>query len=61
MAANPKIIVVGGGLAGLSAAIKIAELGGHVQHVLAELGAQPVADLGGLQCALGPGVHLSSA
>src|SRR4051794_573627 len=30
MAANPKIIVVGGGLAGLSAVIKIAELGGHV-------------------------------
>jgi succinate dehydrogenase / fumarate reductase flavoprotein subunit len=29
MAANPKIIVVGGGLAGLSAAIKIAEMGGH--------------------------------
>jgi succinate dehydrogenase / fumarate reductase flavoprotein subunit len=31
MAANPKIIVVGGGLAGLSAAIKIAEMGGHVE------------------------------
>jgi succinate dehydrogenase / fumarate reductase flavoprotein subunit len=30
MAANPRIIVVGGGLAGLSAAIKIAEMGGHV-------------------------------
>src|SRR3954470_14303157 len=30
MAANPKIIVVGGGLAGLSATIKIAEAGGHV-------------------------------
>jgi len=30
MAANPKIIVVGGGLAGLSAAIKIAEMGGQV-------------------------------
>jgi succinate dehydrogenase / fumarate reductase flavoprotein subunit len=30
MAANPKIIVVGGGLAGLSASIKIAEMGGHV-------------------------------
>jgi succinate dehydrogenase / fumarate reductase, flavoprotein subunit len=28
--ANPKIIVVGGGLAGLSAVIKIAEMGGHV-------------------------------
>ena len=28
--ANPKIIVVGGGLAGLSATIKIAEAGGHV-------------------------------
>jgi len=28
--AHPKIIVVGGGLAGLSAAIKIAEMGGHV-------------------------------
>jgi succinate dehydrogenase / fumarate reductase flavoprotein subunit len=27
---HPKIIVVGGGLAGLSAAIKIAEMGGHV-------------------------------
>src|SRR5664279_1597110 len=27
---QPKIIVVGGGLAGLSAAIKIAEMGGHV-------------------------------
>ena len=27
---NPKIIVVGGGLAGLSAVIKIAEMGGHV-------------------------------
>lgn len=30
MAKAPKIIVVGGGLAGLSAAIKIAEAGGHV-------------------------------
>jgi len=30
MATNPKIIVVGGGLAGLSAVIKIAEMGGHV-------------------------------
>ena len=30
MAPNPKIIVVGGGLAGLSAVIKIAEMGGHV-------------------------------
>jgi len=28
--AHPKIVVVGGGLAGLSAAIKIAEMGGHV-------------------------------
>ncbi len=27
---NPKVIVVGGGLAGLSATIKIAEMGGHV-------------------------------
>src|SRR5205814_1376721 len=31
MATNPKIIVIGGGLAGLSAAIKIAEMGGHVE------------------------------
>ncbi len=30
MAANPRIIIVGGGLAGLSAAIKVAEMGGHV-------------------------------
>ncbi len=30
MAANPRIIVVGGGLAGLSAVIKIAEMGGQV-------------------------------
>src|ERR671926_282125 len=30
MAANPKIIVIGGGLAGLAATIKIAEAGGHV-------------------------------
>src|SRR5690348_15768876 len=30
MPANPKIIVVGGGLAGLAATIKIAEMGGHV-------------------------------
>jgi succinate dehydrogenase / fumarate reductase flavoprotein subunit len=30
MASNPKIIVIGGGLAGLSAAIKIAEMGGQV-------------------------------
>ena len=28
--ANPKIIVVGGGLAGLAAVIKIAEMGGQV-------------------------------
>ena len=31
MAANPKIILIGGGLAGLSAAIKIAEMGGQVE------------------------------
>jgi succinate dehydrogenase / fumarate reductase flavoprotein subunit len=30
MAANPKIVVVGGGLAGLAAVIKIAEMGGQV-------------------------------
>jgi succinate dehydrogenase / fumarate reductase flavoprotein subunit len=30
MASNPRIIVIGGGLAGLSAAIKIAEMGGQV-------------------------------
>jgi succinate dehydrogenase / fumarate reductase flavoprotein subunit len=30
MAANPKIIVVGGGLAGLAAVVKIAEMGGQV-------------------------------
>src|SRR5262249_60828175 len=30
MATSPKIIVVGGGLAGLAAVIKIAEAGGHV-------------------------------
>jgi len=30
MAATPRIIVVGGGLAGLSAVIKIAEMGGSV-------------------------------
>src|SRR3954465_14386038 len=30
MAINPKIVVVGGGLAGLSAVIKIAEMGGQV-------------------------------
>jgi succinate dehydrogenase flavoprotein subunit len=30
MVANPKIIVIGGGLAGLAAVIKIAEMGGHV-------------------------------
>jgi succinate dehydrogenase / fumarate reductase flavoprotein subunit len=30
MATNPKIIVIGGGLAGLSAVIKIAEMGGQV-------------------------------
>ncbi len=30
MAATPRIIIVGGGLAGLSAAIKVAEMGGHV-------------------------------
>ena len=30
MAQNPNIIVVGGGLAGLAAGIKIAEMGGHV-------------------------------
>ncbi len=30
MASNPKIIVIGGGLAGLSAVIKIAEMGGDV-------------------------------
>ncbi|MGB6678510.1 MAG: succinate dehydrogenase flavoprotein subunit [Terriglobales bacterium] len=30
MASSPKIIVIGGGLAGLSAVIKIAEMGGHV-------------------------------
>jgi len=30
MASNPNIIVIGGGLAGLAAVIKIAEMGGHV-------------------------------
>ena len=32
--ANPKIIVVGGGLAGLAAVIKIAEMGGQVDLFL---------------------------
>ena len=31
MASNPRIIVIGGGLAGLSAVIKIAEMGGQVE------------------------------
>ena len=30
MANNPRVIVVGGGLAGLAAVIKIAEMGGNV-------------------------------
>jgi len=34
MAATPKIIVVGGGLAGLAAVIKIAEMGGEVDMFL---------------------------
>jgi succinate dehydrogenase / fumarate reductase flavoprotein subunit len=30
MAGNPRVVIVGGGLAGLAAAIKVAEMGGHV-------------------------------
>src|SRR5438477_10102505 len=30
MATHPKIVVVGGGLAGLAAVVKVVEMGGHV-------------------------------
>ena len=46
MAATPRIIVVGGGLAGLAAVIKIAEAGGTVDLFSIEIGgpASSVAD-----------------
>ncbi|HYH00837.1 MAG TPA: succinate dehydrogenase flavoprotein subunit [Terriglobales bacterium] len=53
MAANPRIIVVGGGLAGLSAAIKIAEMGGHVDlfSVVAVKRSHSVCAQGGINAA----------
>src|SRR5271157_6185902 len=58
MASNPKVIVIGGGLAGLSAVIKIAEMGGQVDlfsivpvkrshSVCAQGGINPAKDLKG--------------
>src|SRR5581483_7087264 len=53
MAANPNIIVIGGGLAGLSAAIKIAELGGHVDlfSIVAVKRSHSVCAQGGINAA----------
>src|ERR1700753_1878735 len=51
--ANPKIIVVGGGLAGLAATIKIAEAGGHVGlfFILAVKSSPSVCAQGGINAA----------
>src|SRR5207248_6933404 len=51
--ANPKIIVVGGGLAGLSASIKIAEAGGNVDlfSVVPVKRSQSVCAQGGINAA----------
>jgi succinate dehydrogenase / fumarate reductase flavoprotein subunit len=53
MAANPRIIVVGGGLAGLSAAIKIAEMGGNVDlfSIVAVKRSHSVCAQGGINAA----------
>ena len=53
MAGAPKIIVVGGGLAGLSAAIKIAEIGGHVElfSIVAVKRSHSVCAQGGINAA----------
>jgi succinate dehydrogenase / fumarate reductase flavoprotein subunit len=53
MAAVPRIIVVGGGLAGLSAVIKIAELGGHADlfSIVAVKRSHSVCAQGGINAA----------
>ncbi len=53
MAANPRIIIVGGGLAGLSAAIKIAEMGGQVDlfSIVAVKRSHSVCAQGGINAA----------
>ena len=53
MAANPRIIVVGGGLAGLSATIKIAEMGGNVDlfSIVAVKRSHSVCAQGGINAA----------
>jgi succinate dehydrogenase / fumarate reductase flavoprotein subunit len=53
MASNPRIIVIGGGLAGLSAAIKIAEMGGQVDlfSIVAVKRSHSVCAQGGINAA----------
>ncbi|HYE24871.1 MAG TPA: succinate dehydrogenase flavoprotein subunit [Clostridia bacterium] len=53
MAANPRIIIVGGGLAGLSAAIKVAEMGGQVDlfSIVAVKRSHSVCAQGGINAA----------
>jgi succinate dehydrogenase / fumarate reductase flavoprotein subunit len=53
MAGNPKIIVVGGGLAGLSAVIKVAEMGGEVDlfSIVAVKRSHSVCAQGGINAA----------
>jgi succinate dehydrogenase / fumarate reductase, flavoprotein subunit len=53
MASNPRIIVIGGGLAGLSAAIKIAEMGGEVDlfSIVAVKRSHSVCAQGGINAA----------
>ena len=64
--ANPRIIVVGGGLAGLSAVIKIAEMGGQVDlfSIVPVKRSHSVCAQGGINAAKnyqGMGVTYSSA
>jgi succinate dehydrogenase / fumarate reductase flavoprotein subunit len=53
MASNPRIIVIGGGLAGLAAAIKIAEMGGQVDlfSIVAVKRSHSVCAQGGINAA----------
>ena len=61
MATHPKIVVVGGGLAGLAAVIKIVEMGGHVDlfSIVPVKRSHSVCAQGGINAAMERSVYIA--